>query len=193
MQFLKCPDWEVAASALAERLNKELESEAKVLWLVSGGSNVAASKYVMDQIKAGYTKKLSIMTVDERYGPKGHADSNWKQLMDGGFDAKDAILIPALEDGLSFEQTTTRYDSLTEQAFLDNKVVIAQLGIGPDGHTAGILPNSVATEPNSRLVVNYVADPYKRLTLSFTALKKVTVAYVLAFGSNKMDALIVFK
>jgi 6-phosphogluconolactonase/glucosamine-6-phosphate isomerase/deaminase len=76
------------------------------------------------------------------------------------------------------------------QAFSDNKVVIAQLGIGPDGHTAGILPNSVATEPNSRLVVNYVADPYKRLTLSFTALKKVTVAYVLAFGSNKMDALI---
>jgi 6-phosphogluconolactonase/glucosamine-6-phosphate isomerase/deaminase len=190
MQFIVSANWEDAALALAGRLNKELNSNKKVLWLVSGGSNVAASKKIMRHISSIHTKNLSIMPVDERFGPADHADSNWAQLMEGGFDSKGAQLIPVLKDGLDFDQTAARYNNLCGQALLDNPVVIAQLGIGPDGHTAGIMPNSKAGEPNKSLVIHYEDLAYKRLTLSFMALKRITTAYVLAFGSNKKDALI---
>lgn len=188
MKIIHASDWHPAIAVLQQRLEQELTAGKRVLWLVSGGSNIAASVHLMQNLDDQLTKNLTIMPVDERYGSVGHADSNEAQLMAAGFDKKQAHVIHILQPDSSFQATADRFDKLARQAFSNNDIIIAQLGMGADGHIAGILPHSAAvTSPD--LVAAYASQPYQRLTLTHHALKRLSAAYVLAFGPDKQAAL----
>lgn len=189
MKFILTAGWDDGVADLTERLVHELADRKRVLWLVSGGSNINASVHIMDSIPLKLSENLSIMLIDERYGEPGHDDSNWAQLLRAGLKGDKATLLPVLKKGLNFEQTIERYQQLAARAFEDNEVVIAQIGIGDDGHLAGILPGSPAATETDSLAVGYQSEPYTRLTLSFAALRQITAAYGFAFGDNKHDAL----
>ncbi len=188
MKFVHASDRHPAIATLQSRLEQELTAGKRVLWLVSGGSNISASVQVMHDLEATITSRLTIMPVDERYGLVGHPDSNLGQLLAAGFDVKQARLIAVLRPDTSFEATADLFDNLARQAFSDNEIVIAQLGMGADGHIAGILPNSPAVA-SPEFVAAYASQPYQRLTLTDHALKRVSAAYVLAFGEDKQVAL----
>ncbi len=189
MKFILTAGWDDGVADLTERLIRELVAGKKVLWLVSGGSNIPASVQVMRTVSADLSKRLSVSLCDERYGEPGHKDSNWEQLMRAGFKAKRASLLPVLKSGANFKQTIDAYEKLIEKALGDNDAVIAQLGIGSDGHIAGILPDSPAAAEKTALVSGYKAPPLSRLTLTFPALRRVTTAYAFAFGKPKRAAL----
>lgn len=188
MQYIATAGWDEGITALSERLIRDLGDGQNVLWLVSGGSNVAAAVQCMQAIPEPLTEKLTVMLVDERYGPVGHAESNWQKLIQAGFDPKRATALPVLEDPLSFTQTATRYETYTEQAFVQATTVIAQLGIGEDGHIAGIMVGT-ADASDTALVTAITTEKLQRLTLTYTALRNTTAAYVFAFGDNKADTL----
>ena len=188
MKYILTAAWDDGVADLTARLVRELAAGKKVLWLLSGGSNIATSAQIMDNISASQSKHLTVSLIDERYGEPGHADSNWAQLMQAGFKGKQATLLPVLKEGAGFEQTLEDYTKLAEQAFDGNDVIIAQLGIGPDGHVAGILPDSPAVTAQG-MVAGYDAPPLRRLTLTFPALRRVQAAYVFAFGKPKHKAL----
>ena len=188
MRFIHASDWHPATAVLQARLEQELTTGKKVLWLISGGSNVTASVQLMQNLAADLTKNLTIMAADERYGLVGHADSNEAQLLAAGFPLKQATLIQILQPDTSFAATADRFDRLARQAFASNEIIIAQLGMGADGHIAGILPHSEAvTSPD--FVAAYASQPFQRLTLTHHALKRLSAAYVLAFGADKQPAL----
>ncbi len=189
MKYILTAGWEDGIADLTERLVRELAAGRRVLWLVSGGSNIPVSVEIMGNIPPELSQKLSVMPADERYGQLGHADSNWAQLLEAGFDAKKATLLPVLQAGLSLEQTAEGYDKLAKQAFADNEAIIAQLGIGEDGHIAGILPGSPACAETKTLIVGYPNSPLDRLTLTFAGLCQVNAAYAFAFGNTKHQAL----
>lgn len=189
MKYILTAGWEDGTADLTERLVRELAGGKRVLWLTSGGSNIPASVQIMDNISATLSANLSVSLADERYGEPGHADSNWTQLMQAGFAGKAATLLPVLRPERSFQQSTQDYKELIEQAFTDNDVIIAQLGIGPDGHIAGILPESDAAKETTALVAGYQDPPLTRLTLTFPGLRRITAAYAFAFGKPKQKAL----
>lgn len=189
MQFILTTDWEDGIANLAHRLVQELHTGKNVLWLLSGGSNIKASVTVMDAISEEYSRQLTVMLADERYGDVGHADSNWAQLLAAGFDAKHAQMLPILEDGLSLEQTARHYEKLVNWAFADADVVVAQLGIGADGHVAGILPGSPAAQEFTKPVAAYTGEDFERLTLTIPALQATSVVFAFAFGETKHQAL----
>lgn len=193
MKYTLTTGWEDGVADLAERLARELKAGKRVLWLVSGGSNVAASVQIATTISPELSRNLSVMLVDERYGPVGHADSNWAQLTAAGFDAGQASLLPILEAGLDFDQTIERFSLLANKAFDKHDLVIAQLGIGDDGHVAGILPDSPAASEQQALVAGYKTPSLQRLTLTFPGLRKIDAAYAFAFGAPKLAALTALK
>ncbi len=170
---------------LTKRLLRDLADGKRVLWLVSGGSNIPVSAQIMGNISPRLQQKLSIMLADERYGVPDHIDSNWDQLLRGGFRSRKAKLLPVLKAGLNFEQTVNRYEKLAKQAFSNSDSIVAQLGIGESGSIAGILPDSPATEETKSWVVGYQSTPFLRLTLSFMAFRHISAAYAFAFGSMK--------
>ncbi|PIZ63891.1 hypothetical protein COY17_00040 [Candidatus Saccharibacteria bacterium CG_4_10_14_0_2_um_filter_52_9] len=193
MKYVLTTGWEDGVAALAERLGRELGEGRRVLWLVSGGSNITASAQIATTLSPDLSRNLSVMLVDERYGSVGHADSNWAQLMEAGFDAGQASLLPILEAGLDFDQTVERFGLLANKAFDKHDLVIAQLGIGDDGHIAGILPDSPATSEQQSLVAGFKTPSLQRLTLTFPALRQIDVAYAFAFGEPKLAALTALK
>lgn len=188
MKFQKVAGWDNCVSAVSKRLISELQKHDRVLWLICGGSNIGAEVKIMAAIPEALTKKLAIFMTDERYGEVGHVHSNARQLHEAGFQAQDAIFVPMLEPGFSMDETQERYAQALERAIDHANVVIAQFGIGADGHIAGILPNSLATTATG-WIAGYEAPHYTRVTLTFEALRKIDVAYACVFGGDKLDAL----
>ncbi len=189
MKYILTAGWEDGIADLTERLVIELANDKRVLWLTCGGSNIQASVQIMDNISSELSRNLSVMLADERYGRPGHAQSNWTQLMQAGFDAKQATLLPVLQAGLNLAQTSSYYNKLAAKAIGDHEVIIAQLGIGQDGHIAGIKPDSLAANNTEALVVGYQDPPLVRLTLTFAGLRCINAAYAFAFGDAKRKAL----
>jgi 6-phosphogluconolactonase/glucosamine-6-phosphate isomerase/deaminase len=188
MQFIHCEGTGPGVAALSQRLVAELASGKRVLWLVCGGSNIAAEVEIMKTVPADLSKNLTVSLTDERYGAVGHKDSNWQQLLEAGFDIKSGKGMPVLSGG-TFEQTVTDYAALAKDLFEKNDIVIALFGIGADGHIAGILPDSPAADETTKLAAGYDNPPYTRLTLTFPGLKQIDVACAIALGDSKKQAL----
>ena len=131
--------------------------------------------------------RLTISLTDERYGLVGHKDSNWKQLADAGFDFSRTNHIPVLRD-LPLDETVRLFGDSIGKALGENDLVIAQFGIGSDGHIAGILPDSLAIA-DTDIACSYEAAPFTRITLTPAAFAKVSVAYAFVFGASKREAI----
>lgn len=189
MRFILTAGWEDGIADLTQCIARRLSDNKKVLWLVSGGSNIPASVEVMHNVPADLSQNLTVSLIDERYGEESHADSNWAKLMAAGFDIKQGKLLPVLQKGLSFEKTLERFEAIISDGRSSSQTIVAQLGIGEDGHIAGILPDSPAALEKTDLVSGYQSQPFLRLTATFAALKQVDIAYAFAFGSNKHSAL----
>ena len=175
------------AHILALEFTQQLELHHKVLWLVSGGSNIPLTVQVLDELPDNLTSRLTIMPIDERYGPVGHQDSNIKQLYQAGLELKHAALFSPL-DGGSLAAAVKRYNEAVQKAFADCDFVVAQIGMGPDGGIAGLLPNSSALEAKT-FVTAYEGPDYIRMTLTLAAIRRVDLAYVFAYGREKRAAL----
>ena len=188
MQLLRTDTIE-AEQRLLQRLLDELKGGKNVLWLLSGGSNIHAAVRIMEAIPDEVSSHLTIALIDERYGPVGHPDSNWHQLQAAGLDMKQAASIPCLREGLSQQETAQAYEARLRVAFESSDCIIGLLGMGADGHIAGILPESVAAKPCQHLVIDYKGPDHQRITLTFKALDKITALYVFAFGASKLSAL----
>jgi 6-phosphogluconolactonase/glucosamine-6-phosphate isomerase/deaminase len=181
-----------AVAAVTARLGKELETGKRVLWLVSGGSNVAAEVEIMATLRAQYEERLdqlAILPVDERYGEKGHADSNTQKLRKAGFDPGGATWVDVLEHNVPFEQTIDFYNEVATMALANASSIVGQLGMGDNGHIAGIQPGSPAVTADETTVAGFEWSDYMRLTLTPNALKRVKVAFLLTYGQNKKEIL----
>lgn len=175
--------------ALGLCLLQALEAKQRVLWFVSGGSNIPISVQTMATIPPPLSQQLTIMLADERYGPVGHVDSNTQQLHDAGFVPKQATFLAVPNDD-DFKNTVSTYQSLVAQQLAVSDLVVAQLGIGADGHIAGILPWSKAAADTSDLFIGYDTPGFNRMTLSFTALRQVQIAFAFVYGTGKRQALL---
>jgi 6-phosphogluconolactonase/glucosamine-6-phosphate isomerase/deaminase len=190
MQYILTAGWEDGVADLTVRLVRELASGKRVLWLVSGGSNIPASVQIMDNLSGALSQNLTVMLADERYGEPGHAESNWAQLLRAGFKQGQATLLPILQAGLNLKQTVARYNQLAKQAFADHDIIIAQLGVGRDGEICGIVANSPAALETTELIVSYQDPPLARLTLTFAGLRQISAVYAFAFGQPKHKVLV---
>lgn len=189
MQFIKVSSPAQAAKALAEHLQQELTKGQRVLWLVSGGSNIPLSVQVMKALSADARANLAIMLTDERFGPESHPDSNMRQLLTAGLQPGSATVVPTLLPGKqSLEDTRSRYDAAIQTAFQHADVIVGQFGMGADGHIAGILPGSPAVN-STKMVEAYDGGDFIRITLTPHAIKHITAAYLFAFGEGKQKML----
>lgn len=180
-------DVQTAADIIIRTLQPKLASGQKVLWLLSGGSALVVATKVSEQIEVEHSKLLTVMLMDERFGPVDSPDSNWHGLERAGFQFKRMHAIPTL-DGSDIEKTTYLFAKHFGKVFAETGYRIGLFGIGPDGHTAGILPHSPAVEA-AGTATYYQSDPYTRITLTAESLARLDEAVVFAVGENKWPVL----
>jgi len=173
---------------LADALTSALQTYDRVIWLVSGGSNIAISVDAARLLDDELTRKLVIMQTDERYVALDSNDCNWHQLQNAGFDTKQATTFPMLIEGESRDETATRYNETVLREFIAADYIIGQFGVGSDGHIAGIKPDSVASTSDA-LVCGYQGEDFERVTLTFPALQQVDEALAFVFGEAKRPIL----
>lgn len=187
LNFIKIQSSGQVADSLAKLIGGQLSAGRNVLWLLSGGSSaepaVGASKLLTGRDLGG----LTISLADERYGDVGHKDSNWQNLMERGFEPGKARLYPLLR-GLGPGQTTAEFNQFLETQLGESNFKLALLGIGPDGHTAGILPDSPAVDSND-YAVYYQAGDYRRITITPKAMRSISEAVVYCRGPEKTETL----
>ena len=191
MKFIKSPI-ENTIPVIVKSLVHALETHTDVVWLVCGGSNIRIQTKVMEKLNEKYPELLDSLTIipmDERYGMEGHADSNYKQMLEAGFDAGEAHWFDILVNDLPLAETVEYYEDLVDDTFAEAQFVVGTFGMGADGHTAGILPNSPAVLDNAANVVGYQAPGFTRLTLTPHILTRCNQAFVLAYGTEKATAL----
>ncbi len=174
---------EVAAGFLAERILEQLKDGKKVLWLVPGGSAIAVATLAAKIISEHPHSNLIVTLTDERYGAVGHTDSNWQQLMDKGFSLPQAKLLPVLE-GSDRTMTTKKFNTIIEAGFKEALYKIGLFGVGSDGHTAGILPESKAVD-SLDWVCGYDTPQFVRITITPKAITELDEAVVFAQGKEK--------
>lgn len=188
MRFIKGSS-DDAAKYIAERIRTLLANDKSVLWLVSGGSNTFIQTEAMTMIPDSLSKNLTIMPVDERYGPHNHPNSVSAQLRKANFDPKHAEWVDILEESLDLDGTIRLINQLIAREIAMDDYIFATLGMGADGHTAGILPHSPALSCTD-FAMYYKGPDFMRITLCADTIAAHCDEIVLsAFGKKKHNAL----
>ena len=160
----------------------------RVLWLVSGGSNIEISVAVAKTLKDIPADTLFISLTDERFGAVGHVYENWQQLFDAGFSVPEATLYRPLI-GKSRRETTEAFDSWLGTQLGQADYSIGLFGIGSDGHTAGIKPGSPSTGAKG-WVTAYTASDFERITMTFDAIRRLDEVVVQTINPDKTPVII---
>lgn len=198
---------QVVRDALIVPILENLKKGKKVLFLASGGSTASIAVETCEALRKEFpspndtlSELFTVSLVDERFGPPGHSDSNWQRLRDSGFTADYCKTMPVLRKGgsseESMEKTVARFITFLQEAARANAegnlFVAALFGIGSDGHTAGILPESQASlmgTAGEEYATGYASTPFARITITPQFFPFIDLAVAYASGKEKKDAL----
>ena len=128
---------------------------------------------------------LRVYQVDERIAPAGSSDRNLTailaELPPGAVDS----LLPMPVEAPDLDDAARLYE---EQ--LPDPLDVVHLGLGPDGHTASLVPDDPVLDVRERRVA--VTEPYegtRRMTVTFPALDSARALVWLVTGEEKRAAL----
>ena len=129
--------------------------------------------------------RTEVFQVDERVAPAGHNDRNLTHLILALPMDKQPSLRPMGVTSGDLEEAAVEY-----AAALPDRIDIVHLGLGPDGHTASLVPGDPVLDVDDRRVA--VTGEYqdrRRMTLTYPALDSAQKVFWLVTGESKREAL----
>lgn len=175
----------VAARALAEAIRAALRSQGKCRLALSGGSTPRPVYETLAEEPGLDWSAVEVFFGDERCVPLDDAGSNARL-------ANEALLSrlkpPAgrvhYVQGTEAPATAAReYEEELGAAPLD----VALLGMGDDGHTASVFPDTVEDEQARVMATRSPVAPVDRVTLTTRALCEARAVLFLVAGAKKAD------
>ena len=183
---------ETTSSLLCKTIISNLSEKKRILFLVSGGSNVVVFKEVLKKLKDQKIdlNNLYISLMDERFGIVGHKDENFQHFIDEKIDLDNLNIYHILRlDEPNPIKTARLFNDWLDNQLQVADIVIGLFGIGADGHTAGIKPRTIATKEKNQLAFYYIGPDFPRITISFKTIRQVDLAVIQANGKEKQLAL----
>jgi 6-phosphogluconolactonase len=167
---------------------------------LSGGSTPKALYSLLATNYASFVwNRVFLFFGDERHVPPTDPESNYRMV---NASLLSKIVIPsenvfrvqaenpdAAAAALDYETKIRRFFELKTGDFPRFDLIL--LGMGPDGHTASLFPDSAALEEKSHLVVaNWVAKfNTHRITFTFPVLNRAAEVMFMASGPDKAEML----
>lgn len=191
---IQSPTYQKANETVLEILEKY--SDFKTAMFLSGGST---PRKLYELIASKKTLKVgAVGQIDERFGKENHRNSNELMIANTGLteylESMNIRFYPMLENSKDIEVATGDYDEALRFILKYFPKSVGVLGIGSDGHTAGIPTNSEIVnrfnEDQSSLVKYYDIEKYgPRITLSFLGLAQLDLIIILVLGQEKREIL----
>src|SRR5438093_5870535 len=137
---------------------------------------------------------VHVCQVDERVAPEGHPDRNLTHLRESllqhaSLRPEQIHAMPVETDDL--QSAVTRYAlALREIAGSPPVLDLVHLGLGPDGHTASLVPGDAVLDVTDLDVApTGVYQGRRRMTLTYPTLNRARRVLWVVTGASKVDAL----
>lgn len=184
-----------AAAWLADSINESVAARGSCAMAVSGGH----SPWPMFAILAARDDipwdRIALFQVDERIAPEGDDARNYSHLKANLLSERpelEASTHPMPVNDEDLEAACARYAELLADACGGPPVLdIVHLGLGPDGHTASLVPGDgvlQVTDCDVALTVG-TYQGRRRMTLTYPCLNRAKRIMWQVVGADKADAL----
>ena len=171
------------AALVAERAGRAVDERGRFTFAVSGGHTPWAMFAELAAADVPW-EHVVLYQVDERVAPPGDPDRNLAHLRQA-LGAAPARVVPMPVEDDDLEAAAASYAAALPDAF-----DLVHLGLGPDGHTASLVPDDPVLAVSDRLVA--LTRPYQdrvRMTLTYPALARAHQLLWLVTGADKKGPL----
>jgi 6-phosphogluconolactonase len=182
-----------AAEHWIHSAKRAIQQRGKFAVALSGGST---PKAIYQALAAKHRNSLDwnqifLFWSDERAVPPTSPDSNYGMAMQNGFSH---LPIPPhqifrMHAEKNIDQASADYAEIIERTLGPQLFDLVMLGVGEDGHTASLFPNTDALLETKKLVIaNEIPNlNQKRMTLTFPCIQRSKEAAILAIGKSKQS------
>ena len=182
-----------AAKMIAAEARAAVEARGRFIMAVSGGRTPWQMLRALANEDVPW-RSVHVVQVDERIAPAGDPDRNLTHmraslLANAALPAEQVHAMPVEETNL--QAAAGRYAHTLEQIAGTPPVLdLAHLGLGPDGHTASLVPNDPVLSVTDRdVALTGLYQNRRRMTLTYPMLNRARRILWVVTGSDKVEAL----
>jgi len=182
-----------AAAIVAAEARGAVAARGRFIMAVSGGHTPWQMLGVLAKEDLPWDS-MHIVQVDERVAPAGHPERNLTHLYESLLEhaplrCEQIYAMPV--EALELESAAEHYaETLQKIAGLPPVLDLAHLGLGPDGHTASLVPgDTVLNVTDSDVALTGVYQGRRRMTLTYPILNRARRILWLVTGTDKGAAL----
>jgi 6-phosphogluconolactonase len=181
------------AALMSEAARDAIRQRNQFLLAVSGGSGpwILFEAFAKEDVE---WDKVHVFQVDERVAPDDDPDRNFKHLRESLIErtslAPDNVHPMPVTDR-DLEAAADKYARTLQQVGGPRPVLdLVHLGLGPDGHTASLVPGDPVLEVTDRdVAITGVYQGRRRMTLTYPILNRAAKILWLVTGENKAEPL----
>lgn len=175
-----------AAELIAAAGSAAVGKRGRFALAMSGGRTPWAMLATLGDIEEMPWAETELFQVDERVASPGSEDRNLTHMVLGLSMEHQASLRPMPVTQRDLEAAAREYEPQ-----LPDPLDLVHLGLGPDGHTASLVPGDPVLEVADRRVAMTGGDyqGHRRMTLTYPALDDARRIVWLVTGEQKRDAL----
>jgi 6-phosphogluconolactonase len=187
---------EAAARGFAERAAEAVARRGRFVVALAGGSTPKSTYEILarDHAESVDWSNVHVFFGDERTVPPDHEDSNYRAAREALLDHVPVGSVHPMRGELPPERAAATYEEELWAFFEEDPPVfdLVMLGIGGDGHTASLFPETPAPEVTDRLVVSNPVPKLDttRITLTAPVLNAAREVFFLVAGEDKAEALV---
>ena len=175
-----------AAELIAAAGGEAVGERGRFAFVMSGGRSPWAMLAILGELEGMPWEATELFQVDERVAAPGDEARNLTHMVLGLSMDHQSTLRPMPVTQRDLDAAAREYE-----ASLPDRFDLVHLGLGPDGHTASLVPGDPVLEVGDRrvAVTGTEYQGHRRMTLTYPALNDARRIVWLVTGPDKREAL----